>query len=209
MTRPLNYARRKARRGQGLLPPNPNQWENEHNALDLREAMGVHLDTPLRHQAAFALLPGVTVVGHGEVPMAQIYIDHFRNSGSGAWSGMGIPLPDGGALVVFNDAHPINRVRATLMEEFFHLRLGHPATTVRLYQDGGGRSYDARVEGEAYGSGAAALMPYRALRARLLAGDSVGKIASLFEVSQELVVFRAKVTKLYSPIRRRRAGKRF
>src|SRR5437773_12068232 len=134
MTRLPNYARRRARGGKGLLPPNPKQWENEHNALDLREAIALGLDIPLGHPAAFALLPDVTVVGHGQIPMAQIHIDHFRNSGSGAWSGMGIPLPGGGALVVFNDSHPMNRIRATLMEEFFHLWLGHPATTVRVYQ---------------------------------------------------------------------------
>lgn len=164
--------------------------------------MDLCLDAPLSHQAAFGLLPDVTVVGHGEIPMAQVYIDHFRNSGSAAWSGMGIQLPGGGALVVFNDSHPINRVRATLMEELFHLRLGHPATTVRVYQDAGGRSYDARVEGEAYGSGAAALVPYRPLRERLQAGESVRRIAGFFEVSQDLVVFRAKVTRLYRSMRR-------
>ena len=203
MTRLPNSARRKARGGKGLLPPNPKQWENEHNGLDLRDAMGLRLDGPLPHDAAFALLPDVTVVGHGEIPMAQIYVDHFRNGGSAAWSGMGIPLPGGGALVVFNDSHPVNRVRATLMEEFFHIWLGHPVTTVRVYQDTGGRSYNAHVEGEAYGSGAAALVPYRSLREQLQGEDSVRKIAAFFEVSQDLVVFRAKVTKLYGSIRRR------
>lgn len=204
MAQQLNYARRKARGGKGLLPPNPKQWENEHNGLDLRDALGLSPDAPLQHERAFGLLRDVAVVGHGEIPMAQEQIDHFRGAGSGAWSGMGIPLPGGGALVVYNDSHPPNRIRATLMEEFFHLWLGHPATTVRVYQDGANRSFDRRVESEAYGSGAAGLVPYQTLRERLSSGDSIRTIANSMEVSQDLVMFRVKVTRLYSLIARRR-----
>jgi uncharacterized protein DUF955 len=203
MTRLPNYGQRKARGGKGLLPPNPKQWENEHNGLDVREALGLGLDTALSHDGAFGLLPGVKVMGHGDLPMAQVFIEHFRNGGSRAWSGMGIPLPGGGAWVIFNDSHPINRVRATLMEEFFHLWLGHPATSVRVYRDTATRSYDRRVESEAYGSGAAALVPYSPLRDRLRAGEPVGRIAARFGVSQDLVMFRVKVTKLYGSLRRR------
>lgn len=205
MVRQLNYVRRKARGGKGLIPPNPNQWENEHNGLDLRDALGVSPDVRLQYETAFGeLLPHVGVVGHGAVPMAQEQIDHFRGPGSAAWSGIGIPLPDGGALVVFNDSHPPNRIRATLMEEFFHLWLGHPATTVRVYQDGASRTFDRRVESEAYGSGAAALVPYQTLRERLSSGESVRTIAQHFDVSRDLVLFRVKVTRLYGSIRRRR-----
>lgn len=198
-----NFARRKARGGKGLIPPNPKQWDNEHNGLDLREKLGLDLDAPLRHAAAFALFPNVTVLPHGAIPMAQMHIDHFRDGGSSAWSGVAIPLPDGGVFVVFNDSHPMTRVRATLMEEFFHLWLGHPATKVRVYQDRGARTYNAGVESEAYGSGAAALVPYRTLKQRILAGEPTRRISSFLEVSEDLVVFRAKVTKLYDKIRTR------
>jgi hypothetical protein len=90
------------------------------------------------------------------------------------------------------------------MEEFFHLKLGHPTTSIRIYGgDRTSRTHDPAVEGEAYGSGAAALVPYRPLRTMLEAGHSVGKIARLFEVSPDLVIFRAKVTKLYRLLGRR------
>jgi len=204
MVRQLNYVRRRARGGRGLIPPNPKQWDNEHNGLDLRDALGLSPEVRLQHERAFELLPNVGVVAHGAVPMAQEQIEHFRGAGSAAWSGIGIPLPDGGALVVFNDSHPPNRIRATLMEEFFHLWLGHPATTVRVYQDGASRTFDRRVESEAYGSGAAALVPYGTLRQRLSRGESVRAIAEHYEVSRDLVLFRIKVTRLYGSIRRRR-----
>jgi hypothetical protein len=203
MQRP-NYAQRRARGGKGLLPPNPGQWEIEHNGLDLRDDLGLGLDVPLPTDAAFNLLTDVLVIPHGELPAAQTYLDHFRDGGRRAWSGMGIPLPEGGTLVVFNDSHAPARIRATLMEEFFHLRLGHAATSVRVYVgDGAHRSHDSAVEGEAYGSGAAALVPYKTLRKMLRAGQSVGRIARLFQVSADLVIYRAKVTKLYGWLRRR------
>ncbi len=203
MQRP-NYARRKARGGKRLLPPNPGQWEIEHNGLDLRDDLGLGLDVRLPTEAAFKLLSDVLVVPHGELPAAQVYLDHFRDGGRSAWSGMGIPLPEGGTMVLFNDSHPPARIRSTLMEEFFHLRLGHPATSIRFYGgDEAHRTHDPAVEGEAYGSGAAALVPYRALRTMLKARQPVGRIARLFEVSADLVIFRAKVTKLYGLFRRR------
>lgn len=202
--RQLNFARRRARGGKGLIPPNPKQWENEHNGLDLRDDLHLPYGARLDHLRAFDLLPNVTVVPHGHIPMAQEQIDHFRGPGSAAWSGVGIPLPDGGALVVFNDSHPPSRIRATLMEEFFHLRLGHPATAVRVYQDGQSRTHDPDVESEAYGSGAAALVPYLALRERLTRGEPPRSIAAHFEVSRDLVMFRIKVTRLYGSLPRRR-----
>lgn len=199
-----NFARRRARRGKGLLPPNPRQWDVEHHALDLRDDLAIGIDVPLSIDDAFDLLPDVIVLPHGELPVAHEHLHHFRDGGRRAWSGMGIPLPTGGTMVVFNDSHPPARVRSTLMEEFFHLRLGHPATVIRLYAgDNRHRTHDPALEGEAYGSGAAALVPYKALRANLAAGESVRRIAQLFEVSVELVIFRAKVTKLYGLLRRR------
>jgi hypothetical protein len=200
--RPMNV-RRRARQGKGLLPPNPNQWNNEHNGLDLRERLGLKLDESLSHEAAFHLLSDVTVIPHGQLPLAQIFVDRFRKSGSKTWSGMAVPLPTGGTMVIFNDSHPPTRIRATLMEEFFHLHLGHPVSRVRVYTDDGAhRDYRRGVEVEAYGSGAAALLPYRSLDELLKQGDSLESIATIFNVSKDLVLFRAKVTKLYRLVRR-------
>ena len=197
-----NFAARKARGGKELIPPNPKQWSNEDNAIELREELRLPLDRPLIPDTAFALLPGVAVMPHGELPAAQMWIDHFRGTGLRSWSGMGIPLPGGKSLVIYNDAHPPNRIRATLMEEFFHLRLRHPATSIRVYStDGAFRNYDGATEGEAYGSGAAALVPYITLKRMIGAGKNARRIAFELEVSEDLVVFRAKVTKLYRQLR--------
>lgn len=196
-------ARRRQRVGSGLLPPNPKQWENEHNGLDLRGDLGLSLNCALPCEAAFGLLDDVTVLPHGAVPNAQEAIQYLRGPGAGVWSGLALPVQSGGVLVLFNDSHARTRVHATLMEEFFHLRLGHRPTTIRLYAgDGAERSYNRSVESAAFGSGAAALVPYRALKGRVQEGTSTAKIARAFEVSEALVSFRLKVTRLF------RAGRR-
>lgn len=191
--------KRRSRTGKGLLPPNPRQWRNEHNGLNLREELGLPLATPLYHQSAFALLSRTTVLPHGTLPMPAEFVELFRTTASASWSGLGLTLPDGSTWVVYNDSHAMNRIRATLMEEFFHLRLGHPTTRLRVYaDDGANRTHNSLVESEAYGSGAAALVPYQPLRTMITAGKTAIGIARFFEVSRDLVYFRAKVTRTYA-----------
>jgi hypothetical protein len=205
----VSYGTIRRRQGTGLIPPNTKQWNVEHHALDLREELDVGFDVPLDHLLAFRLVPGATVVPHGQIPAADEFLDHFRHAGLGNWSGMAIPLGPDEELVVYNDAHALTRVRATLMEEFFHLRFGHPRSTVRLLNtDGKNRTMDPTVELEAYHTGAAALVPFVALKARVEDGQTLGEIAEYFQVSPDLVEFRAKVTKLYHKLRRPRRRRR-
>jgi hypothetical protein len=193
-----NFALRSSRKGKGLLPPNPNRWEHEHNALDLRDALGVTLDSRLCVDSAFGLLDEVLgVMPHTQLPVDAQLAAHFAGSRSRRWSGMCIPLPEGDHLVVYNNGHPATRVRATLMEEFFHLWLGHPPTKLRMLPKKlGTRTFDSEVESEAYGSGAAALVPYKSLRTMVQDGCSSQEIASHFEVSEPLVTFRMRVARI-------------
>lgn len=205
----VSYATINRRKGTGLLPPNNKQWNVEHHALDLREELRIDLDAPLDHMEAFALFPAATVLPHGGIPAADEILEHFRGDGIGSWSGMAIPMGPDAELVVYNDAHAITRVRATLMEELFHLRFDHPRSTLRMLNtDGKNRTMDPTVEVEAYHTGAAALVPFSALKARLDDGQDVATIAKHFEVSPGLIEFRAKVTKLFRKIPKRRRSRR-
>jgi uncharacterized protein DUF955 len=199
-----NFALRKGRKGSGLLPPNPTRWEHEHNGLDLRDELGLPIEACLSHEAAFDLLPNVQVLPHSDLALEPCDAHYFAGSRSGNWSGMCVPCPDGQTMVIYNAHHALGRIRATLMEEFFHLWLEHPPTKLRLLaKDGGGREFDSSKESEAYGSGAAALVPYKSLRAMLEGGQSVQSIADHFLVSEKLVDYRISVVKL-SRLRRRR-----
>ncbi len=195
---------RKARKGLHLLPPNPKRWEHEQNALDVRQALSIPLTERLDVLATFELLPEVFVCSNRDLDMDEQFKAHFTGARSGHWSGMCVAYPNGITLVFYNADHPQTRTRATLMEEFFHLWLGHPPDRLRLFFDGGGsRDFDGGKESEAYGSGAAALVPYQALRAMLGSGQTVGEIAEHFRVSDALVEFRIRVTRLRA--RRQRA----
>src|SRR5690349_9621263 len=103
---PSDFGRRQARSGTGSLPPNPKQWNNEHNGLDLREEVGCPPHRCLKCEDAFALIPKVLVLPHGEIPAASVYIEHFRGPGAKTWSGFSLRIADDLELVVFNDSHP-------------------------------------------------------------------------------------------------------
>ena len=69
------------------------------------------------------------------------------------------------------------RVRATLMEELFHIRLDHQPSVLRVYADNGrSRTFNTAIEEEAYGSGAAALVPYKSLKASIQQGLFGGRL---------------------------------
>lgn len=204
MMRRSNFARRARRKGLGVLPPNPKQWDNEHNGLDIREDMGLSVDDPLHCVDAVALLPDAVVMSHGEIPAAACHLETLRADRGRAWSGLAITLPDGLHLIIYNDAHSPARIAVTVMEEFFHIWLGHPPTRVRNLDGAGSlRSYDKSVEDQAFGSAAAALIPYSALKERTRSGVSAKLIADEYGISEELVRFRQKVTRLLVRSRRK------
>jgi hypothetical protein len=194
---PKNFALRRVRTGQGLLPPNPKRWEHEHNGLDLRHELNLPIGDRLPHEAAFDLLHQVYVLPHISLNLDPTVGNHFAGARSRNWSGMCVPCSEGPTMVIYNAHHHLRRIRATLMEEFFHLWLGHAPTHLRLLSDGDGkRDFDSDTESEAYGSGAAALVPYKPLRAMLEEGRQIALIAEHFLVSEQLVDFRIRVVKL-------------
>lgn len=193
---------RRSRAGTGVLPPNPRQWDCENHGLDLRRQLGVSVESRLVIAEVFALLPNTRVVAHGDLAVADVLANHFRGAAGKRWSGLAVSLGDGSELIIYNDSHPETRTRATLMEEFFHLRLGHPRSRIQLLADGSRtRSLDLEVERIAFGSAAAALVPFCHLRQLVDAGTPQQAIARKFGVSPMLVGFRMNVTRL-----RRRKG---
>src|SRR3954470_13125629 len=158
-----------ARKGEGLYPPNPKHWVNERNGLKLRDDLGIGIATRLSVRDAYAKLKGdVEVWRSSDVACAKKYSDLLHGLRSTVWSAFAAPCSDGGVVVIFNEMHSMQRRRATLMEEFFHLRLGHPPSVIRVFGDGNAkRTFQSSIEEEAYCSGAAALVPYKGLRSLL------------------------------------------
>lgn len=126
------------------------------------------------------------------------------NGESCKWSG-GVypkPLPDGTFLCILNPAHSRRRNKITLMEEITHTYLRHQPCSV-IATDCGikVRDYNVQQEREAYGIGAAALLPWATLFPRLNSGHTVEDLSADYDVTPDLINYRIKVTgayKLYS-----------
>jgi hypothetical protein len=101
------------------------------------------------------------------------------------------------------------------MEEVAHVFLGHKPNRLAIIGDDPkagkraanknkerskqtlARDYNHDDEEAAYGVGAAALIPYAALRRLVKAGRRADQIARHFRVSRQLVEYRIKVTHLW------------
>jgi hypothetical protein len=111
---------------------------------------------------------------------------------SSGWSGGVTPdREDGTRVVLLNPTHSPQRQAATLMEEICHVLLGHQPSTITPDQNKL-RDYNHRIEEEAYGVGAAALLPGEALKECIDSNWDERRIAEHFGVSVWLVSFRCK-----------------
>lgn len=114
------------------------------------------------------------------------------------WSGGVLPKPteDGYLICMLNPYQSRHRQKVTLMEEVSHIHLDHrPATILRKTESGMQvREYDKSVEEEAYGVGAAALLPWSTFFHALDKGLDVFQLSDVYDVSQDLVKYRIKVT---------------
>ena len=94
------------------------------------------------------------------------------------------------------------RTNATLMEEISHVFLGHKPSRFQVVAETESgrtisREYRKSDEEQAYATGAAALVPFSALRKFVYEGRNSQQIAKHFRVSRELVEYRLKVTRLW------------
>jgi len=135
---------------------------------------------------------------------------HLIGEGKDMWSGGAAsrPLPDGRKLIILNPTHGPTRHKATLMEEVCHVFLGHKPSRLQIKRkDKQGnivaRDYNHDIEEEAYSTGAAALVPYLALKRYVEDGRSAAEIARHFGVSRALVEFRIKISKLWDLYKQR------
>ena len=194
-----------------LLPPTFKGRQYEIRALGLRDFAGLRrADEPLDpfQLAHFAKL---LVVDFAQIEgLSGEAREHLLGVGANAWSGgtCSRPLPNGWRLVILNPKHGRARNNATLMEEVCHVFLGHRANRLSIVaQNKQGktiaRDYNEADEEAAYAVGAAALVPFAALRRMVRQGRASLEIARHFNVSRELVEYRMKVSRLWAEYRER------
>lgn len=188
------------------LPPTRKGREYEIRALGLRDFAGLkRADVPLNpfDLARFAKLL-VASFEQIEPFLTEETKQHLLGSGSDKWSGGACSqtLPDGKKLIILNPTHNKNRQNATLMEEVSHVFLGHKPSRLAIEnvnKQGKPIARDYREDDEeaAYSVGAAALVPFAALREMVNRGKTSREIARHFNVSRELVEYRMKVSRLW------------
>jgi hypothetical protein len=207
--------------GSHLLPAAEKRKQFELRALGLREFAGVNEDQPL-DPFALASFARLLVVDFNSIEgLSAESRAHLLGAAADEWSGGACsrPLPNGWRLVILNPAHGIQRNRATLMEEVAHVFLGHKANRLaaissdhKLNEPPGStsqsgrrmlaRDYNQADEEAAYAVGAAALVPFAALRRLVLEGRTSREIGRHFRVSRQLAEYRIKVTHLWPEYKR-------
>ncbi|MEG4301722.1 ImmA/IrrE family metallo-endopeptidase [Microcoleus sp. D3_18a_C4] len=127
--------------------------------------------------------------------LAPCLLDQLLVQDSDSWSGGTLLLPNGKTIVVLNPNHSETRKRATLMEELAHVFLGHTPSSLIVFKNRTAmRSCKKSQETQAYGVGAAALVPMKLLQHAQSNLTAREKLAHYCGVSVDLVTFREKVT---------------
>jgi transcriptional regulator with XRE-family HTH domain len=121
-------------------------------------------------------------------------VSQLRGNAGGEWSAMTVPLDANNEnwAVLLNDSHTIERQRVTVLEEYWHILLGHKLTKIARVAEAYGRTYDKTEEHDAFYLAAATLLPKVAMIEALSKNQSSDEIARTFGTSSELVDYRIK-----------------
>lgn len=187
------------------LPPTQKGRHHEIRAQGLREFAGLTRDDQRLDPFELAKYAKLLVITFDQiVGLSEESIRHLLGDGKDMWSGGAAShkLPDGRKLIILNPTHGKNRHNATLMEEISHVFLGHKPSRLAIKNKNKegkaiARDYNADIEEEAYSTGAAALIPYAALKRFVLEGKTAAQIGRHFNVSRALVEYRIKISRLW------------
>ena len=187
------------------LPPTPKGRHHEIRARALRDFAGLTSDEQPLDPFALAKYAKLLVISLDHIKeLSKDSRDRLLGDAKDEWSGGAASqkLPNGEKLIVLNPTHSRTRQNATLMEEVCHVFLGHKPSRLsieRKNKDGKivARDYNYSIEEEAYSTGAAALVPYSAIKRMVSRGLTVQQIARHFMVSKALVEYRIKISRLW------------
>jgi len=185
---------------QLFLPFTPAGKATEQRAIQAKEMLGLgpydSIDPFSVLERVPARLLNASVLNRCSEMNRRVLLE----SASKDWSGIGYGKigADGEALILINPNHHPHRQKVTLMEEILHVLFDHPKTELAVGYPNWKRPYDSKIEKEAYGVGAACIIPYRSLF-RLVNDQhkAVAEISSEFAVSEEYCYFRIKDAGLY------------
>jgi transcriptional regulator with XRE-family HTH domain len=167
--------------------------ELEQTADKFRKELGLEGDQPL--DSLLLVVEGVDIVRLCQTNcLDAATVERLSTEACDEWSAMSVPL-DGSHehwAVLLNDCHKIERQRVTLLEEVWHILLGHKLTKIAKVGEAYGRTYDTTEEHDAYYLASATLLPREAVIAAVAERCSSEEIGRRFGTSAELVDYRIK-----------------
>jgi transcriptional regulator with XRE-family HTH domain len=167
--------------------------ELEEAAERFRADLGLAHDEPL--DSLRIEVDGIRVIPVGKTDCLDARtVSQLRRDAGGEWSAMSVPLDaeDETWAVLLNDSHTVERQRVTVLEELWHILLGHKLTKIARVADAYGRTYDKTEEHDAYYLASATLLPKAAIIDAVSKNRSSEQIARVFGTSSELVDYRIK-----------------
>ncbi len=170
-----------------------SKGELEETAERFRVDLGVPSNAPL--DSLRIQVEGVRVVLAGKTDCLDARTARLlRTDARGEWSAMSVPLDPENEnwAVLLNDSHQIERQRVTVLEEFWHILLGHKLTKIARIAEAYGRTYDKTEEHDAYYLASATLLPKSSMIEAVKTKLSSERVAKAFGTSSELVDYRIK-----------------
>lgn len=121
-------------------------------------------------------------------------VKRLRTEACDEWSAMSVPLNENQDhwAVLLNDCHTVERQRVTLLEEIWHILLGHKLVKIAKVAGSYGRTYDTSEEHDAYYLAAATLLPRNAILKAVAERETSDDMAERFGTSPELAEYRIK-----------------
>jgi Zn-dependent peptidase ImmA (M78 family)/DNA-binding XRE family transcriptional regulator len=171
----------------------PSKEEMEQAAERFRKDLNLQADQPL--DPLLLEIEGVEIVRLRESHCLEAdTVRELSTKACDEWSAMSVPLDADHEhwAVLLNDRHSIERQRVTLLEEVWHILLGHKLTKIAKIAEAYGRTYDSAEEHDAYYLASATLLPRKAVMNMVSRRQSSQEIAQQFGTSPELVDYRIK-----------------
>jgi transcriptional regulator with XRE-family HTH domain len=167
--------------------------ELEQTAEKFRKDLGQADDEAL--DSLRLQVDGVTVVRVSDTNcLSPAIAQRLRGDAVSEWSAMSVPLDPAHEswAVLLNDGHTVERQRVTVLEEFWHILLGHKLTKIARIAEAYGRTYDKAEEHDAFYLASATLLPKSAVTKAVSQKTPSDQIARMFGTSPELVDYRIK-----------------
>jgi transcriptional regulator with XRE-family HTH domain len=174
-------------------PVSLSKEELEQTAEKFRKDLGLTPDQPL--DPLQIDVEDVRVFRLRQTDCLEPSVAHrLRNEACNEWSAMSVPLDNSedSWAVLLNDCQTPERQRVTLLEEVWHILLGHKLTKIARVAEAYGRTYDKVEEHDAYYLASATLLPRSAMIKAVDGRMSSTEIARKFGTSPELVDYRLK-----------------